>query len=70
MPTDDKKDSWSPGAVFKEDPAAERGFDEQQLHSTIDDFAGKYGSGEALAELAKAVVRMDARIKGMPSRPG
>ncbi len=54
----DRRSSWAPSEVFKEEPAAERGFDEQQLQNTIDDFARKYGASDTLLELAKAINRV------------
>ncbi len=53
-----KRSAWSPSEVFKEEPEAERGFDEQCLHNTIDDFARKYGASDTLLQLAIAINRV------------
>jgi hypothetical protein len=60
MPTD--KPAWSPPEVFKEDPAAERGFDEQHLQSTIDDFVRKYGKMATLVALNEAGKRIAGQL--------
>lgn len=61
MATGDKP-SWAPGDVFKEDPAAERGFDETALQNTIAEFATKHGLSAAIEQIdiAMAVLASQA----------
>lgn len=60
-----ERPSWSPSEVFKEEPAAERGFDEQHLQSTVADFFLKYGASDTLLQLAIAINRIspDSNVK-------